>query len=220
MRVRIPEATIRRLPIYLRVLTELADDKVDVVSSADLSSKTGFTSEQIRKDLAYFGAFGVRGVGYSTAHLRQCLRQILGLDKEVRVVIVGAGHLGTALARYNITRHKDVKVVAILDSDPEKIGTEIEGVKVSPVSEMKKVVAETGAKMAVIAVPAPEAYRVAKDLSDAGIQAILNFAPIKIDSMKGTYVQNVDLTLELESLAYYTSRPEERGKETPLEGQQ
>ncbi len=205
-RNRIPEATIRRLPIYLRTLSDLVDDQVEVISSAELAEKTGFSSEQIRKDLAYFGAFGVRGVGYSTSHLSQCLRRILGLHKEVKAVLVGAGHLGTALARYNITRHKDVRITAIFDSDPQKTGQYIEGVPIRPIGEMKETIKREGIKMGIIAVPAPEAQKVALKLKEAGVEAILNFAPTKIVPPEGTFVQNVDLTLELQSLAYYVNR--------------
>ena len=203
-KTKIPDTTIRRLPIYLRVLSDWSDEKVDVVSSAELAARTGFSSEQIRKDFAYFGAFGVRGVGYSASHLQERLRRILGLNKEVPVALVGAGNLGTALARYSVLRHRDVRVSAVFDQDWSKVGTTISGdLKVHHISDMPRVIQEQGIKMAIITVPAPEAEKAAQLLETAGVEAILNFAPVKLHSTKGTYVQNIDLTLELQSLAYY-----------------
>lgn len=203
-KARIPDTTIRRLPVYLRVLNEWAEEKVDVVSSAELASRTGFSSEQIRKDFAYFGAFGVRGVGYSASHLQDRLRRILGLNREVPVALVGTGHLGTALARYSVLRHRDVRISAVFDQDWSKVGGTIAGgLKIHHVSDMPRIIQEQGIKMAIITVPAPEAEKVAHLLETAGIEAILNFAPVKIHSTKDTHVQNIDLTLELQSLAYY-----------------
>ncbi|HHY39015.1 MAG TPA: redox-sensing transcriptional repressor Rex [Clostridia bacterium] len=209
-RIRIPDATIRRLPIYLRVLRELEDDDVAVISSADLAVRTGFSSEQIRKDLAYFGAFGVRGVGYSVSQLEDQLRRILGLDKEVRAALVGAGNLGTALTRYNVNRHKDVKIVAIFDNDPAKVGKTIEGVRVYPVEDIADIIRENEIKMGIITTPASSAEKVAELLVRAGIRAILNFAPVKLGSTDAVAVRNIDLTLEFESLAYYAAGEEKR----------
>lgn len=208
-KAKIPDAAIRRLPIYLRILTELADDGTEIVSSADLAQKTGFTSEQIRKDLAYFGAFGTRGVGYSTTILNQKIRRILGLNKEVKVALVGAGNLGTALARYSLAKHKDVRIAAVFDNDWDKIGKRIENVEIMPFEDMPQIVKTQDIKMAIIAVPAQEAQNVASKLVSAGIEAILNFSPAKLTVNNDVFVQNIDLTLELQSLAYYTSAAEE-----------
>jgi redox-sensing transcriptional repressor len=209
-RIRIPNATIRRLPIYLRVLRELQDDSVSVVSSADLAMRTGFSSEQIRKDLAYFGAFGVRGVGYSVAQLGNQLMRILGLDQEVKVALVGAGNLGTALTKYNVNRHKDVKIAAIFDNDPAKVGKSIAGVRVYPIEDMKYVIRDKNIKMGVITAPAGSAEKVADLLISAGIRAILNFAPVKLSPTDSVAIRNIDLTLEFESLAYYTTGEEQK----------
>jgi len=204
-KVKIPDAAIKRLPIYLRVLTELMEDGVEIISSAELSRKTGFTSEQIRKDLAYFGAFGTRGVGYSTTILSQRIKKILGISRGARVALVGAGNLGTALARYNISKHKDVRISAIFDNDWDKVGKKIEDVEILPMEDLKKVIRAQEIKMAIIAVPAWEAQKVADQLVDAGIEAILNFSPAKLDAHARAYIQNIDLTIELQSLAYYTT---------------
>lgn len=204
-RPKIPEAAIKRLPVYLRVLEEVQAAEVPIVSSAELAERTGFSPEQIRKDLAYFGAFGTRGVGYDTTLLRRRISKILGLHQGVRACLVGAGHLGYALARYSLSKHKDVRIAAIFDADPAKVGTEIMGVPISPLSEMGPIIREAGVKIGIITVPATEAQSTADQLVAAGIEAILNFAPAKLRVPSQVFVQNIDLTIELQSLAYYTS---------------
>lgn len=206
---KIPEAAIKRLPVYLRVLVETAAAEIQIISSAELAEKTGFSPEQIRKDLAYFGAFGTRGVGYDTLLLSRRISRILGLHHGVNAAVVGAGHLGHALARYSISQHKDVRIVAIFDADPTKVGSEIMGVTISPISDMAEIIREKAVKIAVIAVPATEAQRVAEVLQAGGVEAILNFAPAKIRVAPNVFIQNIDLTIELQSLAYYTSASED-----------
>lgn len=202
---KIPDAAIRRLPVYLRVLEETLGNETQIISSAELAESTGFSPEQIRKDLAYFGAFGTRGVGYDTSLLSRRISRILGLHLGVRAALVGAGHLGFALARYSISRHKDVRITNIFDADPSKVGTDIMGVPIHDIADLNSVVREAGIKIGIIAVPATEAQAVAEQLQAAGIEAILNFAPAKLKLVPGVFVQNIDLTIELQSLAYYTS---------------
>lgn len=202
---KIPDAAIKRLPIYLRVLQESAEVEVAIISSAELASKTGFTPEQIRKDLAYFGAFGTRGVGYDVVSLSRRITRILGLHRGVDAALIGAGHLGVALVRYNLSRHKDVRITAVFDVSPDKIGTDLNGVIIQPVQEMVQAIRSRGIKIAILAVPASEAQNTAELLEQAGIEAILNFAPAKIRVNPLITVQNIDLTIELQSLAYYTS---------------
>lgn len=209
---KIPEAAIKRLPVYLRVLEETVAANIQIISSAELAEKTGFSPEQIRKDLAYFGAFGTRGVGYDAALLSRRIARILGLHRGVKAALVGAGHLGYALARYSIQRHKDVLITAIFDTDPEKIGTEIMGVRVQPVSELKETVQAQGIKMGIITVPASAAQSTAELLVEGGVEAILNFAPAKLRVDPKVYVQNIDLSIELQSLAYYTSASEDEAR--------
>lgn len=194
--------------MYLRVLEEVLAAEVPIVSSAELAERTGFSPEQIRKDLAYFGAFGTRGVGYDAALLARRISRILGLHQGVKACLVGAGHLGYALARYSLSKHKDVRIAAIFDADPAKVGTDIMGVVVRPVSELEEVVRSEQIKIGTIAVPVGEAQGVADRLVAAGIEAILNFAPAKLRVPPHVFVQNIDLTLELQSLAYYTSASE------------
>jgi redox-sensing transcriptional repressor len=202
---KIPEAAIKRLPVYLRVLEETAAAEIQIISSAELAEKTGFSPEQIRKDLAYFGAFGTRGVGYDTVLLSRRIARILGLHQGVKAALIGAGHLGYALARYSISRHKDVRITAIFDTDPAKVGSDIMGVVIRPLSDMARIVREEGIKIGILTVPAPEAQRVAEALQEGGCEAILNFAPAKLRVGPEVFVQNIDLTIELQSLAYYTS---------------
>lgn len=204
-RARIPEVSVRRLPVYLRVLTELAEQQVEVVSSAELARRTGFSSEQIRKDLAYFGAFGTRGVGYHTELLRTRIRQILGLDRDVRAALVGAGNLGTALARYVLTRDHGVRIVAIFDSDPRRVGAEIAGVPVRPAEQLEDACRRLDVRIGIIAVPAQAAQQVAERLARAGVVALLNFAPVRLRVEPPVHVQDVDLSLALQSLAYYAA---------------
>lgn len=202
---KIPDAAIKRLPVYLRILGDLITEEVDIVSSADLSEKTGFSPEQIRKDLAYFGAFGTRGVGYDTEVLSRRIKRILGLHKGVNAALIGAGNLGTALARYSLQKHKDVRIAAIFDNDWDKIGKKIQDTEILPLEDLVPVCRKLGVKIGIITVPAPEAQKVADVLVSAGVEAILNFSPWKLRVPRSIYVQNIDLTIELQSLAYYTS---------------
>jgi redox-sensing transcriptional repressor len=205
---KIPEAAIKRLPVYLRILGELIEGDVPIVSSAELADRTGFSPEQIRKDLAYFGAFGTRGVGYDTALLSRRISKILGLHQGVKAALVGAGNLGTALARYSLSKHKDVRIIAIFDRDPGKVGTEIQDVPVQDTDELAETIRAMGIKIGIITVPASEAQRVAEVMARAGVEAILNFAPAKLRVQGDVVIQNIDLTIELQSLAYYTSQEE------------
>lgn len=203
-RGRIPDVAVKRLPIYLRVLTELQDEDVEIISSAELARRTGFSSEQIRKDLAYFGAFGTRGVGYSTSVLADRIKRILGLHREVRVAVVGAGNLGTALVRYLLNRREhDVTVAAVFDADPNKIGQRLGDLTIHSIEDIAEVTERLGIRMAVLTVPASVAQQVAEQVVDAGIDAILNFSPVKLDIRKPINIENIDLSIELQTLAYY-----------------
>ncbi len=204
--MRIPDVAVRRLPVYLRVLLELQEERRDIVSSTELARRTGFSSEQIRKDLAYFGAFGTRGVGYSVSALSERIRLILGLAHGVKVALIGAGNLGTALARYMMNRMGDVELAAVFDSDWDKIGKRIGDREILPMEELPRVLPERGIRLAVVAVPAAGAQQVADALVESGVEAILNFSPVKLDGRGRAFVQNIDLGIELQSLAYYVGR--------------
>lgn len=203
---RIPDVAVKRLPIYLRVLTDLKEEAVEIISSAELARRTGFSSEQIRKDLAYFGAFGTRGIGYRTDLLSDRIRRILGLQDGVSVALVGAGNLGTALARYLLHRQKDTRLVAVFDSDRDKVGRKIDDLEVSPMEDLPRLVRERDIRMAVLAVPAHAAQQVTDLLVASGVQAILNFSPVKVAAGGRAHIRNIDLNIELQTLAYYTGK--------------
>jgi redox-sensing transcriptional repressor len=207
---KISELTTNRLSVYLRCLNLLAAAGIKTISSKALAEQFNLNSAQIRKDLGYFGEFGVRGVGYFVEDLRRHLTNILGLDKPRRVGIIGAGRLGTALANYNGFARSNFTVVAIFDNDKEKIGQAIgpNAVKVHDVKNIVRVVRETGIDVAVIAVPARAAQRVLNQIMAAGVKAILNFAPVPLDSRLDVKVKTVDLTTSLESLSYFLAQPQ------------
>ncbi|NRF89750.1 redox-sensing transcriptional repressor Rex [Paenibacillus frigoriresistens] len=200
---KISEAVVRRLPIYLRFLNELAMKNVSTVSSQDLGQKLDLNPAQIRKDLAYFGEFGKKGIGYDIAYLIEKIRQILKLDRHIQVALVGAGNLGRALCNYNTYLRNDMKIVAVFDVMPSKAGESINNLIVQPMHEMKKVLSELGVRIGIITVPANEAQNVANQFVDCGIEAILNFAPVIIKVPPEVRVHHADFTTELQSLAYY-----------------
>ncbi len=198
-----PQTMVKRLPVYLRTLDSLILHGVDIVSSHRLSEEAGYTAEQIRKDLAFFGAFGTRGSGYETIELRDQLLRIMGLQQQRKVILIGAGQLGTALARYTMEKNPYVILEGIFDKAPEVIDREIMGKKVRDVLELPDFIMNTGIKLAIVSVPSHEAEDVINLLVEAGINAILNFAPIRPKVPEGVHLQNVDLTLELQSLIYH-----------------
>lgn len=207
---KISELTTNRLSVYLRCLNTLADAGIKTISSQALAEQFNLNSAQIRKDLGYFGEFGVRGVGYYVADLRAHLTKILGLDTAHCVGIIGAGRLGTALANYKGFEESNFTVVALFDNDAAKIGTRIGpgNVRVYDVKRMARVVREEAVDVAVIAVPARSAQRVLNQVTAAGVRAILNFAPASLTARLGVKVKTVDLTTSLESLSYFLSQPQ------------
>ena len=207
---KISELTTNRLSVYLRCLNLLASAGIKTISSKALAEQFNLNSAQIRKDLGYFGEFGVRGVGYFVEDLRRHLTKILGLDRPHRVGIVGAGRLGTALANYHGFAKSNFIVAALFDNDKEKIGQRIGqgAVKVHDVKKIARVVRETEIDVAVIAVPARVAQRVLNQIMAAGVKAVLNFAPAPLDARLGVKVKTVDLTTSLESLSYFLAQPQ------------
>ncbi len=205
-----PFSIIRRLPIYLRILDNLIKKDVDIISSRTLSSRTGFTAEQIRKDLAYFGAFGTRGTGYNTVFLREKLLNIIGLDKENHTIVVGAGDLGTAFGRYNLIKNPYIGVVGLFDISDEVIGKSVEGLMVQHLDCMPEVIDKYNVKVAILTIPSSQAQTVVNKLVKSGVTAILNFAPTKLNVPDYVHVHNIDLTIELQSLFYFTVLEEEK----------
>jgi redox-sensing transcriptional repressor len=201
--LKISEAVVRRLPIYLRFLNELSLSNILTVSSQDLGDKLDLNPAQIRKDLAYFGEFGRKGVGYNVDYLIEKIRQILKLDKLMNVALVGTGNLGRALCNYNMYIKDNMKIVAVFDADLNKKGTLINHLTVRPMQELSASVRELDITVGIITVPAPEAQNVADQFVAAGIRGILNFAPIVLKAAPGVRIHHADFTAELLSLAYY-----------------
>ena len=207
MRAQISELTTNRLSLYLRFLNELQDRGVKTVSSKTLADQFGFNAALIRKDLAHFGDLGVRGVGYVVEDLRHELRSILGLDRQLKVAIMGAGNLGLALADYPGFRQEGFQIVALFDSLREKVGgVSRSGVSIYDISELKDTARREGIMIAVIAVPAASAQDVVNTVTQAGIRAVLNFSPGALRVPKHVKLKSVDLTVSLESLSFYLAR--------------
>lgn len=200
---RIPDVVIRRLPVYLRYLQQLQYYDVDSVSSQQMGHDLNLNPAQIRKDLSIFGDFGIKGKGYRVADLSEKLSGILGLDKEIPIVLVGVGNLGAALCRYNRYQQTATKIVGLFDGHPSKIGQVHGAYEVLPMEELVGFVRQQDIKMAIIAVPVAAAQSVCDILIAAGIRAILNFAPVLLNVPDGVRVQNSDVTAELQALAYY-----------------
>src|ERR1044072_4088234 len=203
---KISELTTSRLSVYLRCLNALHAAGIKTVSSQALAEQFNLNSAQIRKDLGYFGEFGVRGVGYYVDDLRDHITGILGLDSPHRVGIVGAGRLGTALANYNGFGRSNFTAVALFDNDRQKIGQRIGKLAVHDVDEIANVIRDEVIDVIVIAVPAKAAQRVLNQVMSAGIKAVMNFAPVSLTSRRGVKVKTVDLTTSLESLSYFLSK--------------
>lgn len=204
---KISELTTNRLSVYLRCLNELAATGIKTTSSDDLAKRFHLNSAQIRKDLAYFGEFGVRGVGYYVETLRDHLIKILGLDTEHRVCIIGSGRMGTALADYYEFTNTNFSVVALFDTDKSKIGQKVGNVKIYDIKKFSEVVEKEGIDVAVIAVPAQFAQGVLDLVTTAGIKAVMNFAPIPLKAEENIKIRTVDLTISLESLSYFLAQP-------------
>ena len=202
----IPDATIARVPVYLRALNQLAEAEIDTVSSRALAEAAGVNSAQLRKDLSYLGSYGTRGVGYDVDYLRQQIGRQVGSARDWPVIIVGLGNLGTALANYSGFYSRGFRVVGLIDPAPELVGRNIHGLAISDLSELEDVVARTGAAIAVIATPADAAQAVADRLVGLGVTSILNFAPVVLVVPDGVNVRKVDLGQELQILAYHEQR--------------
>lgn len=208
----IPDATIARLPVYLRVLNALAESGVATVSSGALAKAAGVNSAQLRKDLSYLGSYGTRGVGYDVDYLRVQIGREVGSAHEWPVLIVGIGNLGTALANYSGFYSRGFRVVGLVDPSPELIGRKIHGVTISDLADLEDLVRGTGAVIAVIATPAEAAQEIADRLVAAGVTSILNFASTVLAVPPGVNVRKVDLGQELHILAYHEQRKAESAR--------
>jgi redox-sensing transcriptional repressor len=199
----IPEATVARLPVYLRALGLLSDEGVTTVSSEELAAAAGVNSAKLRKDLSYLGSYGTRGVGYDVDYLIYQVSRELGLTQNWPVVIVGLGHLGHALANYGGFASRGFAIRALVDADPDTVGREVAGLAVSPLDQLEDVVRSRDIAIAVIATPAAVAQDVCDRLVAAGVSSILNFAPSVLAVPDHVEVRKVDMSIELQILAFH-----------------
>ncbi|MEX0592063.1 MAG: redox-sensing transcriptional repressor Rex [Nitriliruptoraceae bacterium] len=200
---KVPEATVTRLPLYLKVLVDAAESGIATISSDELARAAGLNSAKVRKDLSFLGTYGTRGVGYHVAELTTEISQVLGLTGDRRVIIVGVGNLGRALASYTGFDRRGFEVVALLDADPSKVGTRLGDHVIEAIDDVEQIVAERHVTFAVISTPADHAQRVVDHVTAAGVTAILNFAPVHLEVDDHVSVRTVDLSTELQILSFY-----------------
>jgi redox-sensing transcriptional repressor len=204
---QIPEATVARLPVYLRALLDIAETrKGDTVSSEELARLAGVNAAKVRKDLSYLGSYGTRGVGYDAEYLLFQITRVLGLTQDLPIAIIGIGNLGRALASYKGFSERGFKLVALLDTEDFLVGTSFEGLPIRHLDDLKEVVVDEGVRVGVIATPAHAAQEVADHLVDAGVKAILNFAPVVVNVPPDVNIRKVDMSMELQVLAFYQQR--------------
>lgn len=206
-RDKIPDPTVARLPIYFRCLAELHENKVSIVSSVDIAERAGIKASQFRKDLSYFGEFGIQGLGYPVEHLLHRIASIMQLDRKHPVVLVGAGNLGSALANFPGFSRWGFEIAHIFDADPRKVGREIGGVEVHDIKELPR---SLGVDVGVLAVPPQAAPSAADLLVRSGVKALLNFTGRTLAIDSGVVVRNVDLTHELAILTYHLTARDEK----------
>ena len=201
----VPGPAVRRLSLYLRQLEASEADSVATVSSRTLAQSLGFTDAQVRKDLAYFGQFGRPGVGYEVPPLIQHLRSIFGTDRISQTLLVGAGNLGRAVTAYQGFRAKGFELVAVFDNDPMKIGQRVGRLFIQPMTDLPEAASQHQAQLAIVAVPAAHAQRVADQLIAVGVRGIVNFAPTRLSTPPGVIVHDVDVAVELQQLNFLTN---------------
>lgn len=199
---RIADSTVRRLSAYLRFLEDFEHRGLTTISSEELARRGGTTSAQVRKDLSFFGSFGKRGLGYSVPELAGRLREILGLGKEWRVIIVGAGKIGAALAQYRGFRQRGFTILAAYDNNAEKIGRRLEGIQVRDIGQLERDIQREHPDIVVLTVPAEEAQSLVDRVVRAGVKAILNFAPTQLHAPSDVSVKTVNMAMELEGLSF------------------
>ena len=201
----VPEVVIKRLPLYVRALTQFAGSGDDVISSEQLGQRLQMTPAQIRKDLSYFGRFGKQGRGYSVASLEQRLRSILGLDRAWNTMVIGMGRLGRAVVSYPGFAPEGFNIVAAFDADDSIVGETVSGLDIQSISDLAKTVKEKDIKIGIVTVPIEHAQEVIDTLVDAGIKSILNYAPLSPKVPEGVTVRGIDPVLSLQSMTYYIS---------------
>ncbi len=200
-RFRVPEATVERLSVYLRSIKKLKQERI--LPSQELADLVGTSDGQVRKDLAYFGEFGIPGQGYRVGILKEEISRILGVDRVWSIALVGMGNLGAALLAYSGFKRQGFEIKAAFDNDLSKIGKVWQAVKIEDVEKIPQILAEQEIKMGIIATPAPAAQKVVNKLIEGGVKGILNFAPVRIVVPNGVKLKNVDLSIGLEALSYF-----------------
>jgi len=200
---KIPDIIIGRLPVYLRALQRMADNGIKTTSSQELGEHVGISAAQIRKDISQFGEFGKQGTGYSIAYLLDKLKEILKVDRRWEVALVGAGDMGHALARYQGFTNRGFQIVMVFDNDKEKVGQKIDAFTIEDTDKMVERIKSAGVKIAMLTVPAPAAQLVADKLTQAGVKAILNYAPISLNVPHNVKVQYIDPATHLQRMTYY-----------------
>lgn len=203
---KISESTVRRLSLYLRILEDIADRGNSTVSSEELAVRTGTTAAQVRKDLSHFGSFGKRGLGYSVTQLAEHVRHILGIDRGWRVALAGAGRIGSALVEYPGFKERGFEIVAIVDVDPERVGTCQGSLQVEHVSRLEALIRERSVEMLIVAVPADAAEALVERAVDAGVTGVLNFSPTQVHVPDGVTLKHVNMVMELEALSFALSQ--------------
>ena len=201
--IEVPEVVIDRLPQYVRTLTQLLEEGIEVTNSQQLGAQLQVTPAQIRKDLSYFGRFGKQGRGYRVRHLLAELKQILGLDAEWNVAVIGVGRLGNAILNYPGFNPDGFHLVAAFDNNPQNVGKEVGGIAIQPMSGLAETVAARDITIAIVAVPSAHTQSVVDQLVDCGVKAILNYAPINAQVPPGVRVRSIDPVLALQSMTYY-----------------
>ncbi|MBP8973622.1 MAG: redox-sensing transcriptional repressor Rex [Anaerolineae bacterium] len=202
-RASIPDIVIGRLPIYLRALSQMIQEEKEYTSSHELSERLGISSAQIRKDLSHFGEFGKQGTGYNVRYLHEQIRHILKVDHEWLMAVVGVGDLGRAIAHYRGFQARGFRVAALFDTDPKLIGERIGDLTILPMEQLATEIQRLGIRIAMIAVPAAEAQAVAHRLIEAGVTALLNYAPISLTVPANVRVQYIDPAAHLQHMTYY-----------------
>lgn len=199
----VPDIVIRRLPWYLQTLNQMAKEGLHTISSKKLAEELGITAAQIRKDLSFFGGFGKQGTGYSIYYLIEQLQNILNLDRIWQVAVVGAGDLGRALTHYQGFARRGIEIVMLFDIDPNLVGTKVGSVMIQHVDSLDMEIKQMGVKIAILTVPAEAAQPMAERLVNAGIQAILNYAPVTLRLSESVHVQSIDPVLHMQRMMYY-----------------
>jgi redox-sensing transcriptional repressor len=213
MTTNIPDIVISRLPIYLRALERLSQEGHQVTSSHELGKRLGISSAQIRKDLSHFGGFGKQGTGYKIPFLKDQLRQVLNVEGDWEIALVGAGDLGSAVARYRGFKDRGFHISYVFDASPEKVGRKLGGFTVLPMERLQETIRQNYIRIAMVAVPAESAQNVANLLIEAGVRGILSYAPINLNVPDTVFVQYIDPVIQLQRMTFYLSNLNSNGND-------